>query len=83
MSIELTDLQRQVVQSEQGRPIDVIDPVTRQRYVLIDEEQYERVLPLLEQSGIGAHLGVDALPEGHPLLDGGRPGKLLGTPARR
>ena len=47
-TIELTDDQRQALQAEQGKPIDVVDPATHQRYVLIACEQYERVRALLE-----------------------------------
>jgi hypothetical protein len=47
--IELTDAQRQALQAEQGKPIDLVDPATQQRYVLLAREQYERVRALLEQ----------------------------------
>lgn len=50
MSIELTAEQRQALQDEQGKPVDVVDPATRQRYVLIAREQYEHVRSLLEGS---------------------------------
>jgi hypothetical protein len=46
--IELTDEQRQALQAEQGKWVEVVDPATRQRYVLVAREQYERVRPLLE-----------------------------------
>jgi hypothetical protein len=46
--IELTDAQRQELRREPGKPVEVIDPATQQRYVLLDREQYERVRPLLE-----------------------------------
>lgn len=49
--IELTDAQRQALQAEQGKPVDVVDPATRQRYVLLAREQYERVRALLEPAG--------------------------------
>lgn len=53
-SIELTDQQRQALQAEQGKPVDVVDPATKQRYVLLAHEQYERVRSLLEQPpGVG------------------------------
>jgi hypothetical protein len=45
--IELTDAQRQALLAGQGRPLDVVDPTTQQRYVLLAREQYERVRPLL------------------------------------
>ena len=47
--IELTDDQRQALQAEQGKPLDVVDPATRQRYVILAQEQYERVRSFLEQ----------------------------------
>lgn len=47
--IELTDVQRQALQAEHGRPVDVVDPGTQQRYVLIAREQFERVRSLLEE----------------------------------
>jgi hypothetical protein len=50
MSIELTNEQRQALQSEVGKPVDVVDPATRQHYVLIAREQYEHVRSLLEGS---------------------------------
>ena len=49
--IELTDAQRQALQAEQGKPVDVVDPATRRRYVLLAHEQYERVRALLEPAG--------------------------------
>ena len=49
--IELTDAQRQALQAEQGKPVDVVDPATQKRYVLLAREQYERVRALLEQAG--------------------------------
>ena len=49
--IELTDAQRQALQAEPGKPVDVVDPATQRRYVLLDREQYERLLPLLDQAG--------------------------------
>src|SRR5437868_2692841 len=50
-TLELTDQQRQTLQAEHGTPIDVVDPATRQRYVLLAWEQYERVRSLLEGDG--------------------------------
>jgi len=49
MTIELTEEQRQALQAEQGTPLDVVDPATQQRYVLLAREQYERVRALLEE----------------------------------
>jgi hypothetical protein len=47
--IELTDNQRQALQVERGRPIELVDPETQQRYVLLAREQYERVRDVLEE----------------------------------
>jgi hypothetical protein len=47
-AIELTGEQSQTVSAQQGKPIDVVDPATKRRYVLIAGEQYERVRALLE-----------------------------------
>ena len=48
-TIELTDQQRHALQMDQGKPIDVVDPATMKHYVLIGQEQFERVRLLLEQ----------------------------------
>jgi hypothetical protein len=47
-SIELTDTQRQVLQRERGNPVQVVDPASQERYVLLAWEHYERVRSLLE-----------------------------------
>ena len=51
-TIELTDQQRQAIQAEPGMPVDVVDPATKQTYVLVAREQYEqyeRMRMLLEE----------------------------------
>jgi len=48
MAIQLTEEQRQALLAE-GMPVDVVDPATQQRYVLLAREHYERVRALLEQ----------------------------------
>jgi hypothetical protein len=64
-TIELTDDQRQALQAEQGKPIDVVDPATHQRYVLIACEQYERVRALLEQgTGQESPAAAEGIPPG-------------------
>jgi hypothetical protein len=50
IEIELTIEQRRVLQAGPSRPVDVVDPATRQRYVLLAREQYERVRSLVEGS---------------------------------
>lgn len=47
--IELTNEQRQALQAERGKPVDVVDPTTHERYVLLARELYERVLEVLER----------------------------------
>jgi hypothetical protein len=51
-TIELTDAQRQALQAERGQPVDVLDPATQQRYVLLAREQYERMCALLEHEPV-------------------------------
>jgi hypothetical protein len=35
---ELTDQQRQAIQADPGMPVDVVDPATKQAYVLVEAE---------------------------------------------
>lgn len=42
---ELTEAQRSEVNG--GAPVRAVDPVTRQTYVLVPEQDYERLKPLL------------------------------------
>ena len=59
--IELTNAQRHLLQAENGKPADVVDPTTQQHYVLLAWEQYERMCALLE-SAEGSE-DQDAIPE--------------------
>jgi hypothetical protein len=61
IQIELTNAQRQALQAENGKPAEVVDPVTQQHYILVAREQYERVRALLE-SAEGSE-DQDAIPE--------------------
>ena len=73
-SIYLTEEQRRVVTAEHGRPIGVIDPATDQAYVLIDEQQFERIRNLIERPiREFAHpaRGTSAGPTGHSPLPRG------------
>jgi hypothetical protein len=63
-SIELTDGQRQALQTQQGKPIDMVDPGTQQHYVLIAQEQYERVRSLLEKGTSEAASGAAGVAPG-------------------
>jgi hypothetical protein len=40
--IARTDLQRQILQAEPGKPLEVVDPATQQRYVLLAWAVYDR-----------------------------------------
>jgi hypothetical protein len=42
--IELSEAQQRALQAEQGRPVEVVDPATQQRYVLLTRQQYERIV---------------------------------------
>lgn len=70
-TIALTDDQRQALQAEQGQPVEVVDPATRQRYVLLAREQYERVRSLLESSA------EQAVPSAPPPAGSAREGAPL------
>jgi hypothetical protein len=48
MAIHLTDQQRQAIEAQQGRPVEVVDPVTKRTYLLIAAETYERFRDVLE-----------------------------------
>jgi hypothetical protein len=52
--IELNEQQRRVVEEQAGRPVEVIDPDTRRTYVLIAQEQYDRVRSMLESEPVSA-----------------------------
>src|SRR5712691_7120792 len=56
--IELTNEQRQALQRERGKPVDVVDPATQERYVLIAREQFERVRDVLEREAESAPADV-------------------------
>jgi hypothetical protein len=43
--VVLTDEQRQALQAERGNPVEVVDPATQERYVLLTREQFERLNP--------------------------------------
>jgi hypothetical protein len=45
--IELTEEQRQAVQSQQDEPPRFVNPLTQETYVLVRAELYERIKPLL------------------------------------
>jgi hypothetical protein len=43
MTIELTEAQRQALQAFKGRPVDVVDPATKERFVLLDRGLFDRM----------------------------------------
>lgn len=53
VAIELTDQQRQIVEAQKGRIIEVVDPTTRRTYFLVAAEMYERLRGLLEGDEVG------------------------------
>ena len=60
MSVELTDQQRQALQADRGKPLDMVDPATSRRYVLLAQEEYERVRSLLERTATSETAGVSS-----------------------
>ncbi len=48
MMVKLSDEQRQAIEQNPGRPIDVVDAVTRERFVLLPAGAYERVRTFLD-----------------------------------
>jgi hypothetical protein len=66
--IELSDEQRQAIEAEPGQPVDCIDPATRQTYVLLAREQYEKVRSMLvpqpEAMSVRPESAADLIPPG-------------------
>jgi hypothetical protein len=63
MRIELSDQQAQQVR--EGRTVEVVDPATRQAFVLLARDQYEQVRPLVEQeTGSRPADATSAIPPG-------------------
>jgi hypothetical protein len=56
MIIELTEEQGRALQAEAGRPLAVVDPATKQAYVIVALEKYERVRSLFEGAEQSAQL---------------------------
>jgi hypothetical protein len=63
-TIELTDEQRRALQAEPGRPLDVIDPATQQRYVLVAQEHYKRVCASVEEKDLEQSSAINEVPPG-------------------
>jgi hypothetical protein len=41
--IELTEQQRQAIRQQPGKPVQLVDPDTHQTFVLLQQEEYERL----------------------------------------
>jgi hypothetical protein len=75
--IELTEQQQQSLVSGQDEPIELIDPRTKQTYVLLPTKVFERVQNILEDEEETAGIDVGALiadamredDENDPLLE--------------
>ena len=55
--IEFTEEQRRALQAEAGRPLEVIDPATKQAYVIVALEKYERVRSFFKEASSGIPVG--------------------------
>jgi len=53
MALELTPQQLEALQLQPQQRLELIDPATRRGYVLISQEEYQRVAPLLPQAANG------------------------------
>ena len=62
-AIELTEQQQQTLDAVRGTPPRVVDPRTKETYILLRADVYERLKPLLSDTG-------DLDPrETYPMLD--------------
>lgn len=50
LALQLTEQQRQAIEAQRGRPVEVVDPVTSRVYVLVAAEMYERVRDVMEEA---------------------------------
>jgi hypothetical protein len=74
--IELTDSQQHALDNKADEPLEVIDPRTSQKYVLVRREMYDRLRTLVQDAGLDlrqvAILVANAMreeDEGDPLLE--------------
>jgi len=49
MPAQLTDELHRAVIEQGDQPLEIIDPATNRRYVLLSREQYDRLKPLFEE----------------------------------
>jgi hypothetical protein len=61
MQIELTEQQRQILESNGGEPMRVVNPRTKQAFILVPAEDYERLKSILD--------GRFNPQEAYPLVD--------------
>ena len=47
MAIQLTEQQRQAIEVQRGEPVEVVDPITLQVYVLVAVETFDRIRSLV------------------------------------
>jgi hypothetical protein len=73
-AIELTEAQRQALQAGCGKPVEVVDPATQERYVLLAREQYEQVRPLLQ--GVAEQPLPPPAPPAFPPTGDGEPPRV-------
>jgi hypothetical protein len=62
MAPELTEQQQQAIKAHPDAPVELMDPTTHSRYVLIPAETYERIKALLTTDEFH-------IEEGYPLMD--------------
>jgi hypothetical protein len=61
--IELPDALRQAITEHPGKPVPLVDPVTRETFVLVRSEAYKRLARLVYEDG------ELSIAEAYPLLD--------------
>ena len=61
--LELTDQQQLALANNRDEPLQLLDPRTKQTYVLLPSEVFERVKPILEDEDGIAEIDVGALIE--------------------
>jgi hypothetical protein len=64
VTLELTEQQQQLLQQSDGKPIEMVDPHTHARYILIASAQYEQIRTLLDGLLAKTLATPPAIPEG-------------------
>src|SRR5947209_17914094 len=65
--MRLTEEQGQLVAAAQGEPLEVVDPQTRQAYVLLPAELYQRLSGVVEAGANEAPRPAALVSQGQPL----------------